>query len=66
MAEQQIAFTILFILLYSSTIYSQNWFWQNLPQDYDLSSIDFVLLMIRQIVQLNVAANIFQVLAMIL
>ena len=39
---RQIAHIFLFIILYSTAIYSQGWFWQNLPQDYTLSSIDFV------------------------
>jgi len=37
---RQIAQTFLFIILYSSTIYSQGWFWQNpLPQGNDLMDI---------------------------
>lgn len=37
---RQIAHTFLFIILYSSTIYSQGWFWQNpLPQGNYLSDI---------------------------
>jgi hypothetical protein len=37
---RQIVHTFLFIILYSSTIYSQGWFWQNpLPQGNHLYDI---------------------------
>ena len=39
---RQIAQTFLFIILYSSTIYSQGWFWQNpLPTGNPLQGVNF-------------------------